>query len=170
MYPLGLSVCRLGGAHEGFVSTNTWCRQSLCAHEDCVGRIQTLYAAFVGPIEPLHITFCGTGPTKPLRTVFVRPAQPLYKVSVRIPKSLWCTWALLSMQTIFASPLVLSIHPLHSIVFPWYSLYVNFLSIRKISPSNLNQLNWLNFYWEGGGVGGDPPQPPAGSWHQDRNP
>jgi len=108
VYPLGLSVCRLGGAHEGFVSTNTWCRQSLCAHEDCVGRIQTLYAAFVGPIEPLHITFCGTGPTKPLRTVFVRPAQPLYKVSVRIPKSLWCTWALLSMQTIFASPLVLA--------------------------------------------------------------
>ena len=86
---------------KAFVHTKTWWSAQRMRGED-----STWYTAYVGPIEHLYRMFCGTGPTKPLRTVFMRPAKHLYKVFVCFSKCLWYTWVLLSMQTIFASPLV----------------------------------------------------------------
>ena len=47
------------------------------------------------------------------------------------------------------------IHPLHSFVFPQYSLHINFLSITGIGLWNLNELNSLISDGPPGG-GGDP--------------
>ncbi len=52
--PLGLSVCRLRGAHEGFVCTNTLCRQSLCAHKDLVQRSKIAWGGFKLCTQPLR--------------------------------------------------------------------------------------------------------------------
>ena len=56
--PLGLSVCRLRGAHEGFVCTNTLCRQSLCAHKDLVERTKIAWGGFKLCTQPFSL--CGT--------------------------------------------------------------------------------------------------------------
>ena len=53
--PLGLFVCRLRGAHEGSVCTNTLCRQSICAHKDLVERTKNAWGGF----NLVH-SLCGT--------------------------------------------------------------------------------------------------------------
>ncbi len=51
--PLRLFVCRLRGAHEGSVCTNTLCRQSICAHKDLVERTKNAWGIIQLGTQPM---------------------------------------------------------------------------------------------------------------------